>query len=353
MKRVGNIYQEIVKKENIRQAILNSSKGKKKRKGVMKVLDNISFYVDEIYFILLNKNYKPSPYIKMRIHDGVRKKERIIYKPQFYPDQVIHWALMQQIQQIIEKGLYDYTCASIPERGIHYGAKYIKKILIKDRKNTKYVLKLDVKKFYPSIDKNIMKRKFMRVIKDRDTLDLIDKIIDSSEVGLPIGNYTSQWFANFYLQNLDHYIKEQLKVPYYIRYMDDMLLFHRNKKELRKIKEKIEQYLKNEKLILKENWQLFKVDSRPVDFIGYRFYRGYTTLRKGNFLRIKRRAKRIYKRKKITLTDASAMISYYGWLKHCDSYRFTKKDIKPYININELKGVVSYANRKHNKAKQI
>lgn len=122
----------------------------------------------------------------MVIHDGARKKERTIFKPRFYPDQVIHWCLMQQIQPIIAKGMYEYTCASIPDRGIHYGSKYIKKILVRDRKNTKYALKLDVKKFYPSIDKEILKRKFMRVIKDRNTLDLIDKIIDSSEAGLPI-----------------------------------------------------------------------------------------------------------------------------------------------------------------------
>lgn len=186
MKRVGNIYNEIIKKENIRKAIQNASKGKKERKCVIKIINNISFYVDDIYNMLVNKTYKPSPYVKILIHDGVRKKERIIYKPQFYPDQVVHWALMQQIQPIIEKGLYDYTCASIPNRGIHYGAKYIKKILVRDRKNTKYALKLDVKKFYPSIDKEIMKRKFRRVIKDRDTLDLIDSIIESSESGLPI-----------------------------------------------------------------------------------------------------------------------------------------------------------------------
>lgn len=186
MKRVGNIYEKITKKENIRKAIINASKGKKDRNGVVKILDNINFYVDEIYNMLINKTYTPSPYIKMLIHDGVRKKERIIYKPKFYPDQIIHWTLMQQIQPLIMKGMYEYCCASVPNRGIHYGGKYIKKILVNDRKNTKYALKLDVKKFYPSINKEIMKRKFMRVIKDRDTLDLIDKIIDSSESGLPI-----------------------------------------------------------------------------------------------------------------------------------------------------------------------
>ena len=85
------------------------------------------------------------------------------------------------------------------------------------------------------------------------------------------GNFTSQWFANFNLQDLDHYIKEELKVPYYIRYMDDMVLFHRNKKELHKIKDKIEGFLKKQDLKIKENWQLFRTDSRPLDFLGYRF----------------------------------------------------------------------------------
>lgn len=186
MKRVGNIYEKILKKENIRRAILLASKGKKKRETVKNVLNNMTLFVDQIYNILKNKNYRPSPYVKMLIHDGTRKKERVIFKPQFYPDQVIHWCLMQQIQPIIEKGMYDYTCASIPNRGIHYGAKHIKKILVKDKKNTKYALKLDVKKFYPSTDKEVMKKKFRKIIKDRDTLDLIDIIVDSSEQGLPI-----------------------------------------------------------------------------------------------------------------------------------------------------------------------
>lgn len=344
MKRVGNIYEKITKKENIRNAILSASKGKRKREGVRKVLDNMDFYVCEIHKMLVSKQYKPSPYSKLLIHDGVRKKERIIYKPKFYPDQIVHWALMNNIQPLLQKGMYDYTCASIPDRGIHYGAKYLKKILVSDKKNTKYALKLDVKKFYPNIDKQIMKKKFRKIIKDRDTLDLIDLIVDSSESGLPIGNFTSQWFANYYLQDLDHYIKEELKVKHYIRYMDDMLLFHRNKKELKKVKEQIETYLRSESLSLKENWQLFKVDSRPVDFIGYRFYRGYTTLRRGNFLRIKRRAKRIYKRKKISEKDASAMISYNGWLKHCDSFNFKQKYFNPYINIDRCKGVLKNAN---------
>lgn len=130
-----------------------------------------------------------------------------------------------------------------------------------------------------------------------------------------------------------------------------MILFHRNKRDLRKIKTLVENFLTKEHLKLKENWQLFKTDSRPVDFLGYRFYRGYTTLRRSNFLRMKRRIKRISKKKNINILDASAVISYYGWIKHCDNYNFTQKYIKPYINFKKCKGVIRFASREQYKTK--
>ena len=128
--------------------------------------------------------------------------------------------------------------------------------------------------------------------------------------------------------------------------MDDMVLFHRNKKELHKARIKIEEFLKNEDLKLKENWQLFKTDSRPLDFLGYRFYRGYTTLRRSNCLRIRRRVKKIYKKGQLNVKDAAAILSYNGWLKHSNSYKFNKKYIEPYININKCKEVIKHERRK-------
>ena len=131
-----------------------------------------------------------------------------------------------------------------------------------------------------------------------------------------------------------------------------MVLFSRNKKELHKVKIAIDEFLKKEHLIIKENWQLFKTDSRPLDFLGYRFYRGYTTLRRSNFLRIKRRTKKVFKKEKLSVKDAGAMISYHGWIKHSNSYNYNQKYIKPYIDLNKCKGVIKYANsRKHYKAK--
>lgn len=347
MKRVGNIYEKITQLGNLESAIMHAAKGKGKRRNVEKILDSPTYYAMQIQKMLKEHKYTPSPYKEMTIQDGARKKERVIYKPEFYPDQVVHWALMLVIEPILMKGMYEFCCASVKNRGILYGKRHLDKILVDDRKYTKYCLKLDIKKFYPSIDKTILKSKFRKKIKDKETLWLIDTIIDSSKDGVPIGNFTSQWFANFYLEDLDHFIKEELKIKYYIRYMDDMVLFSNNKKELHKVRIKIEEYLNKELHVrLKENWQLFKTDSRPIDFLGYRFYRGYSTLRKSNFLRIKRRAKKISKKEQLNFHDAASMLSYSGWLKHCDSYNYQQKYIKPYIDYNKCKEVVSNESKK-------
>ena len=349
MKRKGNIYNEILELNNIESAIFKASVGKTHRKSVEKILDAPTYYAMQVQKMLSDRSYIPSPYIEMKIRDGASKKERIVFKPRFYPDQIIHWSLMNKVEPLFKRGMYEFCCASIKGRGIQRGMNYVKRILVNDRKHTKYCLKLDIKKFYPSIDKEILKKKFRKIIKDKDTLYLMDLIVDSSTEGVPIGNFTSQWFANYYLQDLDHYIKEELKVKYYIRYMDDMVLFSNNKKELRKCKYAIDEFLAREHLRIKENWQLFKTDSRPIDFLGYRFYRGYTTLRRSNFLRIKRRIKKISKKEELNFKDACAIMSYNGWIIHSDSYNYTQKYLKPYVDFKKVKEVIKNENRKHNK----
>ena len=155
-----------------------------------------------------------------------------------------------------------------------------------------------------------------------------------------MGNYTSQWFANFMLTPLDHYIKEELHAKYYVKYMDDIVIFGSNKKELHKMHKAIEEYLKGRlHLKIKENWQVFRLEyrgkGRPLDFMGWKFYREKTVLRKSIYTQIMRKAKRVGKH--TTIRGAYGMVSYMGYIKHTDTYGAYMKYIRPFVNIGKLK----------------
>ena len=319
---------------------MKSSLGKRDQNRVKIIVDNIDEYAVKIQKLLINKEYKSSPYIIKIIRDGASKKTRTIHKPKYYPDQIIHWALMLQLHFIVMRGMYEYSCGSVPGRGTSYGQKMLRKWLDNDYKGTKYCLKMDISKFYPSIDNKILKSMFHRRIKDKDCLWVIDTVIDSNQ-GLPIGNYTSQWFSNFFLEGLDHFIKEKLGVKYYVRYVDDLVILGPNKKKLHKIRIAIAEYLNSIKLKMKSDWQVFKVNSRAIDFLGFRFFRDKTTLRKRNALRIRRRIKKIHKKGKLNYKDACAVISYWGWIKRSNSFNFYNKYVKSIASISKAKKVVS------------
>lgn len=347
MKRIGFLYPEIYDVNNIKAAIYHASKDKKNYRYVKKVFENENYYARQIHDMLKNKTYRPSRPTVKTIKDSSSGKTRTIHKPNFYPDQIIHWALMLQLQDMIMKGMYEYNCGSVPKRGTTYGQKTIRRWIDADRKHTKYCLQMDISKFYPSIDNETLKKMFRRKIKDKDCLWLIDLIINSNQ-GQPIGYYTSQWFANFYLEGLDHYIKEVLGVKYYVRYIDDLVMFGSNKKKLHKARKKITDYLSEIKLDVKDNWQVFPVGKRDVDFLGVRFYRDRTTLRRRNALRIRRRLKKISKKGRLSVYDAQAVISYWGWIKRTDSYRFYHEHVHPYVTISQAKKVVSEHARRNN-----
>lgn len=345
MKRYGHIYERICDKNNIRVAILRASKGKRYRNDVQRILSNLFKYIDQIHEILIRESYVPSDYRVDTVREGIAKKERKIFKPNFYPDQIIQWALMLQLSPILSKGMYEFTCGSVPNRGVHYGKRYIERWVKSDRRNTKYYLKMDITKFYPSVDLGVLEIKLHTKVKDEKVLGLVHSILIKGE-GLPIGILVSQWFANFYLQDLDHYIKQELKAVHYIRYMDDMIVFSGNKKELHKMRKAISEFIEKEGLVLKDNWQIYRFDKEALDFMGFRFFREKTMLRKSIMLRITRKVKRVAKKKHVNYHDACGIISYLGWIKHSDSHRLFEKWIKPYINIQALKRVVRRHSRK-------
>jgi RNA-directed DNA polymerase len=319
---------------------MKASLGKREQKRVKKVLDNLEYYANKIQKMLINKKYIPSPYAIKTIEDGANKKVRTIHKPNFYPDQIIHWALMLQLQPVIMRGMYEYSCGSVQGRGTSYGQKTLRNWLDKDYKNTKYCLKMDVSKFYPSVNNEKLKEMFRRQVKDKDCLWLIDQIIDSAD-GLPIGNYTSQWFSNFFLEGLDHYIKEKLGVKYYVRYVDDLVILGSNKRKLHSARRFIAEYLENIDLKMKGDWQVFKVNNRDIDFLGFRFFRYKTILRKRTALRIKRRMAKIRRKGYLNYKDACAVVSYWGWIKRSNSYNFYHKNVKPVVTIKKAKRTVS------------
>lgn len=348
MKRIGYIYEKICDEDNIRQAIMKASVGKRDRWYVRKVMRHLDETVDTVRQMLLTESYIPSPYKIKRVCDGPRHKERFIFKPNFFPDQIIHWALMLQITEVIQRGMYAYTCGSVPGRGTSYAQAYLRKALDKDFRGTKYCLKMDIKKFYPSIDKDVMRGLFRVDIKDVRCLRLIDKIVDSVESGLPIGNYTSQWFANYFLQGLDHFIKEKLGVKYYVRYVDDLIVLGANKRKLHRARVEIESFLAGIRLTLKGDWQVFRVDERAIDFLGFRFFRDKTILRKSNALRIRRRMKKIGRKDELNHRDACAVVSYWGWVKCSDSRRFYDQYIKPIVPVGRAKRRISEYAREAN-----
>ena len=322
-----------------------ASKRKCGRKNVQRVLRNKEHYAQRIHWMLAHDAYRPSPYTVRTVKDGASGKERLIQIPKFYPDQIIHWALMIQIKPIMMRGMYAHTCGSVPGRGQSHGQKYLRRWLDRDHKGTKYCLKMDISKFYQNVDHDLLKARFRRVIKDRRALGLIDIIIDSASPGLPIGNYTSQWFSNFFLQDLDNFIKQHLKIKYYVRYVDDLVLLGSNKKELHRARKAIELYLSSLNLTLKGDWQVYPVASRPIDFLGYKFYRSHTTLRKRNALRIRRRVKSVSRKRTIPYRDAAAVISYLGIIVRCNSNFYRTKYIDSVISIRKLKGVISDESR--------
>ncbi len=306
MKRQGNLYEKICDPENISLALKNQTRGKGKRREVINFLKDSSTKLEGIRRELLDETYKVSKYrIFKKLCSG--GKTRIISSLPL-KDRIIQWQIIQIIGDIFYKHFIIDTYSSIKGRGVHFGVKRVKQAM-KHKENTVYCLKLDIHQFYPSIDKNILKLKIRKRIKDEKLLNLIDIIIDSGGNGIPIGNFISQFFANYFLSDFDHQIKEKLKVKYYFRYMDDMVILHKSKKFLHYLEKWIRWYFEKElNLKVKSNFQIFLVKQRGIDFLGYVFF--------NDFIKIRKRIK--IKLKKRIIKTPSSKPSYSGWLKHCN-----------------------------------
>lgn len=418
MRSYNNLYEKMLNDDYIKQCFKDASKKKKNRNDVRKVLENLDAETAILKSMLQEELFVPDYHKPSIINEGNNKKTRRILKPHYKYEQVVHHCVIGQFKPIVMNGLYEFSCGSIPKRGVHYGKKYMRKWLDSYDGKKMYVLKMDIHHFFESIDRRILKKKIKDVVRDKRFLRLLcvliehDRIAEVAKIltdagveisveqtrnlvsamafddddaaltilrelgitgemfaglkaiikekrkGVPLGYFTSQWFGNFYLKVLDHYIKEVLHAEHYMRYMDDMVILGKSKKKLHSIRREIQQYLCDElHLELKGDWQVFRfeyvtkdgeVKGRMLDFMGFQFHHDRTTIRKSNIESARRKANHISKQEKISWYNAAVMLSYMGLFWHTDTYNYYLKYIKPQINIKKLKRIVSKHSRKEN-----
>jgi retron-type reverse transcriptase len=322
MRRHGGLWPMVTDIENIRLAFHRAALNKSTHRNVQKTKEHLEERLENIRLALINKTFTTSKYWEKIVHEP---KERNIFILPFYMDRIVQHALMNLIIPIWDKiFIYDsYACRE--DKGIHAGSLRAMEYV----RQNKYVLKCDISKFYPSVDQDILMDIIQKKIKCPDTLWLIENIVRSYPGGknIPIGNYTSQWFGNLYLNEVDQLVKNELQKKYgrlhYLRYCDDFCVFNDDKKKLKEIRDILTDFI-DEKLKLKFSKCDVFPTARGVDFLGYRHFSKYILLRKRTVKRVRKRLANLpglYEKNKITAEQfRSSVASTWGWLKHANSH---------------------------------
>jgi retron-type reverse transcriptase len=342
MKRYGNLYPQIVDFDNLYLSARKAQKSKRFRPNVLAFNYHLETELLTLQKELINKTYQPGEYRTFHLRD---LKTRLISAAP-YRDRVVHHALCNIIVPIFERTFISDTYANRVGFGTH---KALKKFTLFARSH-RYILQCDIRKYFPTIDHQILKEIIRRKIKCKDTLWLIETIIDNSNEqeqiiqyfegddlltpilrrkGLPIGNLSSQIFANVMLSPLDHFIKEKLKAKNYLRYVDDLALFSNNYQFLREARIEIEEYLSQLRLkIHPVKSQLFETKF-GASFLGFRVFPHRIRVRNVNLHRGRKRLKRLqkdYAEAKINLKDIKQSLqSWVAHLEHGDTYQLRKQ----------------------------
>lgn len=325
MKTYKNLWDQFISKENFELACHNSQKGKKKHSEIIGFNKNKEKYLEELRQLVIHGKFHTSIYRHKTIYEP---KEREIYILPYNPDRIVQHAVMNILQPIFLNLFIENTYSCIEGRGQYKAglkcSEYVRKY--------DYCLKCDIKKFYPSINQQILSDKLRRKIKDKRFMKIVDDIVFSfpGETNCPIGNYTSQWFGNYYLSFLDNYVLHNLKCGSYERYCDDFMLFSNDKSYLHKCKHEIEDFLQSELSLEYSKAQVFHT-KQGVDFCGYRYFKKYILLRKSTSKRLKKRMKKIEEKldkKDIELDELKfiqgQLASAKGLLRHACTYNLRK-----------------------------
>jgi len=356
MKRKGNLWAKIIDPENIYMAYRAARKSKGDRHCVKEFEKNLQENLAAIRQALIDKTFTTAPYVQKEIHEP---KKRTIFILPFAPDRIVQHALMRIVEPIWDKLMIHDSYACRKKKGIHVASQRTMEYV---RRNT-WALQCDISKFYPSIQHDTAFEIVQRKIKCPDMLWLLHDIIYSIKGGsnVPIGNYTSQWLGNLYLNEVDQLLKHQYKVKDYLRYCDDFILFDNDKQSLKELAVVITDYCRD-KLGMKLSCCNLFPTSQGVDFVGYRHFRKYVLLRKSTAKRMKRRIKSLpwlLKHKIINVDQyRSSVASAAGWLKWANTHNLqvsldlqrAAKDVKRLEEIRRFRDGTTAARRQESEA---
>ena len=386
MKRIGNIWEDVVNVQNGISAIIDGTRFKRNQREVQTLfypaeevakdktlwhridLRKARTYSERLCRELTEKTWRHSPprhrkqFCANRASNG--GKWRDLYIPSL-DDHIVAHMVMSASMRAFTRGMHPHCCGSVPGRGIKHVNTYVEKWM-KNDKACRYFVKLDIRHFFDEINGDLLMQILAGKIKDKDVLWAFEQIINSAPIPCPVGYYTSPWFANLYLEKLDWFVEQGLYkerrgkrvkyVRHYLRYVDDILLIGTSKTDLRKAVHGIERFLRDERgLEIKPTWEIkpigkhetesgkwqMKAGTYWCDIGGYKFCKDATVMRDGIYLATRRLAKRMSKRKTYTPFQSASINSRLGWASHCDSNNFVRTNIKPYVNIPQTRRIIS------------
>ncbi|NLS96959.1 MAG: RNA-dependent DNA polymerase [Planctomycetaceae bacterium] len=337
MKRYGNLWRGLISFPSLLCAAQKAERGKRFRSSVAAFHFQLERNLWQLHDELATKTYEPGPYRTFYVYEP--KKRLISAAP--YRDRVVHHAMTGVLDPIFERSFICNSFACREGKGTHAAVRQAQQLARRFR----YVLKADIRKFFPSLDHEILKALVRRKIKDPDVLWLTGLIIDHSNPqepvldwypgddlftpgqrrrGIPIGNQSSQFFANVYLDPLDHFLKDHLRVGGYVRYVDDFLVFSNDKGELNEVREAVAEFLVKLRLRLHPDKTVVFPVTEGIRFLGYRVFPTHRLLVKDNVRRFRRRARRMqrqYADREVELAAVrQRLMSWAGHARQADTF---------------------------------
>ena len=339
MKRIGFVYDEMVQREYCDRMILEAIRNKRKTPYIEHVRENYKDYGAKLQQTLIN-GWKPSPIREKTINEGTGRKKRELKIPTL-PDHFVHTAVAKILEKYLPKRFYFYACGSLPNRGQTFAVKAVEGHVRK--RNPKHCALADVKKCYKSIKKRTVMRCLRRVFKDEKFLKLNEQILDQMGDGLAIGFTVSHWYAHLVLSFIDIPLKEAFPDVFFVRYMDNFVMLCNRKRTLHKVLKFLSGKLAEFDLRLKEDWQVFPIRCRMIEFLSYRIDHCKTILRKALMYRMSSRFRKA--KTSMNVHTARTVMSYFGVLKHCDSHNFKESYLYPNVSIKVCRRLISDADK--------